>query len=104
MPTLRDVFTPLIAYTLLLTETPAERSRPFADIRREIEALLEAEQSVVKREEISQQDYDTARFAVVAWVDEMIMRCPELSAAWRGALLQAKFYGSTNAGEEFFER
>ena len=88
----------------MLTETPGERSRPFADIRREIEALLDAQQSVVKREEIAQPDYEDARFAVVAWVDEMIMRCPELSGTWRGALLQANLYRSANAGEEFFER
>ncbi|HJU11851.1 MAG TPA: DotU/TssL family secretion system protein [Candidatus Binataceae bacterium] len=104
MPTLREVFTPLIAYTLFLTEDAAERSRPFPDIRRDIDALLEAQQAMVKREEISEQDYDNARFAVIAWVDEMIMQCPELSGAWRGMLLQAKLYASANAGEEFFDR
>jgi type VI secretion system protein ImpK len=109
MFTLREVFTPLIAYTLFLTGTPAEYGRPFANIRGDLERLLEEQKTSVKRSDISPQDYENASFAVIAWVDEAITRCahesnPELLAEWRRAPLQAQLFKTANAGEEFFER
>jgi type IV/VI secretion system ImpK/VasF family protein len=109
MPALRDVFTPLIAYTLFLGGSPAERSRPFAEVRADIERLVEQQRVWVKRDEIAPQDYQEACFAVIAWVDEAIMRCthdsnPDLFAAWRRAPLQVELFATANAGEEFFER
>jgi type IV/VI secretion system ImpK/VasF family protein len=109
MPTLREVFTPLIAYTLFLTRTPAEYSRPSAEIRRDLDRLLEQQGAAVKRSDIAPQDYENASFAVIAWVDEAVTRRahesnPELFAEWRRAPLQVQLFNTANAGEEFFER
>jgi type VI secretion system protein ImpK len=109
MPTLREVFTPLIAYTLFLTRTPAEYGRPFAEIRRDFERLLDQQKTAAKRYDLPPEDYDNACFATIAWVDESVTRCahdsnPELSAEWRRAPLQVQLFNTANAGEEFFER
>jgi type IV/VI secretion system ImpK/VasF family protein len=109
MPSLREVSTPLIAYTLFLIGTPAEYGRPFAEIRRDFERLLEQQRAAVKRSDIAPQDYENACFAMIAWVDEAVTRCahdsnPELFAEWRRAPLQVGLFNTANAGEEFFER
>jgi type IV/VI secretion system ImpK/VasF family protein len=109
MPTLREVFTPLIAYTLFLTRTPAEYSRPFIEIRHDFDRLLEQQRAAVKRNDIAPQDYENGCFAIIAWVDEAVTRCghdfnPELLAEWRRAPLQTVLFNTANAGEEFFER
>jgi hypothetical protein len=73
MPTLREIFTPLIAYTLFLTGTPDEYKRPFAGIRSDFEHLLDQQKTAVSRNDIAPQEYETACFAIVAWVDEALM-------------------------------
>ncbi|MBV8454819.1 MAG: DotU/TssL family secretion system protein [Deltaproteobacteria bacterium] len=109
MATLREIFTPLVAYTLFLTGTPAEHGRPFAEIRQEFERLLEQQRAMVKRHDIAPQDYENACFAIIAWVDEAVTRCaresnPELFSEWRRAPLQVGLFNTANAGQEFFER
>jgi type VI secretion system protein ImpK len=109
MPTLREVFTPIIAYTLFLTSTPAEYGRPFTDIRSDLARLIDEQIASVKRSDIAAQDYENASFAVIAWVDEAVTRCahesnPELLAEWRRAPLQVQLFKTANAGEEFFAR
>jgi type IV/VI secretion system ImpK/VasF family protein len=109
MPTLREIFTPLIAYTLYLTGTPAEHGRPFAEIRQEFKRLVEQQKVIVKRNDIAPHDYESACFAIIAWVDEAVTRCaqrsnPELFNEWRKVPLQVELFSTANAGQEFFER
>ena len=109
MPNLREIFTPLIAYTLFFIGTPAEHGRPFAEIRREFERLLDQQRAMVKRGDIAPQEYESACFAIIAWVDEAVTRCahdsnPELFGEWRRAPLQVGLFNTANAGEEFFKR
>jgi type IV/VI secretion system ImpK/VasF family protein len=106
---LREVFTPLITYTLLFTRTPEEQLRPFAEVRATIEKLLAQHREAVKRSEIAPQDYENGCFAVVAWVDEMILSHSAepnraLHDEWRRSPLQVGLFNTANAGEEFFER
>jgi type IV/VI secretion system ImpK/VasF family protein len=108
-PSLREVFTPLLSYMLLFAHTPAEQQRPFADVRGTVERLLDQQRQAIKRNDIPQADYDSACFAVVAWLDECVLRCahdsnPALCDQWRRAPLQAQLFNTANAGEEFFER
>jgi type IV/VI secretion system ImpK/VasF family protein len=109
MATLREILTPLIAYTLFLTAAPAEYSRPFAEIRNDFKRLLAKQKAAVKRYDVGPQDYDDACFAIIAWLDEAVTRCshesnPELFAEWRRLPLQVELFNTANAGEEFFER
>src|SRR5438105_2857546 len=106
---LREVFTPLFAYVLLFTRTPAAQQRSYADLRNAITGLLEEQKTLVKRNDIAVQDYENARFAVVAWVDELVLRhvysiSQELAGQWKRAPLQVELYNTANAGEEFFDK
>ncbi|MGH7916315.1 MAG: DotU/TssL family secretion system protein [Candidatus Binataceae bacterium] len=108
-PSLREVFTPLISYMLLFERTPVEQQRPFTDVRATIERLLDQQRQAVKRNDLPQADYDNACFAVIAWIDESVLRHvhdsnPALYDEWRRSPLQVKLFNTANAGEEFFER
>jgi type VI secretion system protein ImpK len=105
---LREVFTPLFAYVLLLGRTPGQ-PRSFADLQRDIKRLLDDELLLVKRHDIPMPDYDLARFAAVAWVDELVLRCThdtarDISQQWKRSPMQVELYNTANAGEEFFEK
>jgi type IV/VI secretion system ImpK/VasF family protein len=109
MPTLREVFTPLIAYMLFFARSPSEQQRPFSDLRATIERLLDAQRAAVKRHDLLLQDYESASLAIVAWLDEMVMRCAHgsnhaLFGEWRRSSLQVELFNTANAGEEFFGR
>ncbi len=109
VPTFREILTPLFAYVLMFAQTPEEQQRPFAEVRERIGKLIADQRLAVKRHDLSAQDYDTACFAVAAWIDEMVMRYTAgsnraLFDEWRRSPLQAALFHTTNAGEEFFER
>lgn len=106
---LREVFTPLVARVLFFLRTPTPGPQAYAEVRKEINALLEAQRAEVKRYEVSQQEYDLARFAVIAWVDETMLQAtyaanPDFYQRWKRSPLQAELYNTANAGEEFFDR
>ena len=108
-PTLREVLTPLIAYVLLLERIPAEQQRSCAEVRGRIDKLIAEQRLAVKRHDISTQDYESACFATVAWIDEIILRATHesnrvLYDEWRRSPLQAALFGTANAGQEFFDR
>lgn len=105
---LREVFTPLFSYTLLFTRSPTAQQRPFSEIRTALNGLLEEQKVLVKRHDIAVPDYENARFAAVAWIDELILRYAyganrELVDQWKRSPLQVELYDTANAGEEFFE-
>lgn len=107
--TLREVLTPIIEYVLLFTCTREEQQRPFGEISAVLEKLLEQQRDAVKRNEIAPQNYEDGSFAIVAWIDEMILRHSvesnrELYDEWRRSPLQVALFNTANAGEEFFER
>jgi hypothetical protein len=53
----------------------------------------------------SSADYDLARFAVFAWIDETILSSNwEGKSRWLGEQLQRRFYNTADAGKLFFER
>ena len=71
---LREIFTPLVSYVLVFGRSANQRQRSFADLRNDIDRLLAEQAQRVKRHDVPAQDYDSARFAVVAWVDEQVLR------------------------------
>jgi type IV/VI secretion system ImpK/VasF family protein len=105
---LREIFTPLLVRVLLFAQTPPSAQGAFPTIRKEINALLEEQKALVKRHEIAPQDYENARFALIAWLDEIMLKAThsgnqEFYQQWKRAPLQAELYNTTNAGEEFFD-
>ncbi len=102
---LTDCFSELVAYVNYFLKGLDQKQPPFEQVKTDIHRLLEESKSKALAAGISEQDYDLARFAICAWIDEAI-----LSSKWKGKgqwqreQLQRLYYGTTDAGELFFEK
>lgn len=102
---LTDCFMELVAYVTHFLRTAPVRQPSYPEVRREIDLLLAAGESSVKREGFSRDDYDSARFAVCAWIDEAVLSSSwNEKSLWLREQLQRLHYNTTEAGEEFFTR
>lgn len=97
-----DIFVPPLAFTELFLSAPNMDEAPFR-------ARVEQELSKARLNAIdsgySEADINQALFAVVAWIDEVVM-CSTWSgaAAWRRQPLQKALFNTTTGGVEFFSR
>jgi len=100
---LRHLFTDLIAFALLFRETCGERPWAPAELRDRLTALIDAQERRARGAEVPWDSYVEARFAVLAWVDELILNSPWPGRGdWQHLML--KYYSTLNAGNQFFER
>jgi type VI secretion system protein ImpK len=100
---LRQLFTDLIAFTVLFRESCPERPWTPVDLRDRLTALIEAQERRARGGEVPWDAYVEARFAVLAWVDEVILNSPWPGRAdWQHLMLT--YYGTLNAGKQLFER
>ena len=100
-----ELFAHVFAYIQGLRRIGAQIQPPFQEVRKRVNALLEDSAAQAREAGADPRDFDDARFAVCAWVDETLMGSPwSAREEWRRNLLQSELYGVTNAGEEFFER
>lgn len=100
---LADAFAPCFA--LLLKLRSVEKFGDPARLRDRIRGLLEEARHAARENGISPEDIDRARFAVVAFVDETVLKSdwPQ-KEAWMARSLQFEMYERYDAGEEFFNR
>jgi type VI secretion system protein ImpK len=102
---LTDCFIDLIAYIAFFNKGAATRQPHFDQVKADILRLLTESQNRMGRGNFSQEDYDLARFAVVAWIDETILNSPwNEKDKWQREQLQRIYYQTTDAGEIFFDR
>lgn len=102
---LAAAFNKLFAYGLMLKRTCANTQPSYEEVRGKVLALLEESARVVPEKNIDPRDFDDARYAVCAWLDETLLNISWTHrTTWQRALLQLELYGSTRAGEEFFDR
>jgi len=100
---LSETFMDLVAYVAYFLKTAGHKQPPFDEARTRIMALLA--DGARNGADFPPGDYDQARFAVCAWIDEAIMNSAwNDRSAWQREPLQLKFYQTTNAGELFFDR
>jgi type VI secretion system protein ImpK len=108
MANARGLFADLFAYVLLFEQMSLQEDfQPvYEQVRRDITTLLEQQAAEAKRQGMSEQDFLTARFAVLAWADETILKHTAWKHhnQWNASPLQLEYYGTRNAGEELFER
>jgi len=98
-------FVDLLAYVFFLRWICARKQPKFDDVKARVDQMIEESARRMRTCGIDPRDYDDARFAVLAWVDETILNMPwSQREQWTRALLQVRYYNTTNAGEEFFER
>ena len=102
---LSDCFIELIAYVAYFLKSHALRQPAYDQVRAEVVRRMDLSRERLDERAFSAEEYDAARFAVCAWIDEAILSSewPE-KLRWQGEPLQRVYYGTTEAGELFFER
>ncbi len=102
---LTDCFMELVAYTAYFLKSVNQKQPPYDQVKADIQRILSQSDDCVKKDLFPQADYDLARFAICAWVDEAILNAPwQEKDQWKREQLQRLYYHTTDAGEEFFER
>lgn len=102
---LTDCFSELIAYVAYFLKSVDRKQPPYEQVKADIQRLLSTSQEPVKKDGLSHVDYDLARFAICAWIDEAILMSSwKERGTWQREQLQRLFYQTTDAGEGFFER
>lgn len=100
-----DCFIRLIAYVSLLARSDPAGQPDYETVKRDIRRLIEQSEACVGEGLVNRTDYDMARFAVFAWIDETIMGSHwEGKQKWQRELLQRQYYQTADAGEGFFDR
>ena len=98
-----EMFVDIIAYAVYFLKTSSKRQSPYDQVRAQILQLLAESQR--RSVDFLPEEYEQARFAICAWIDEAVMNSVwNERSAWQREPLQLKFYQTTNAGELFFER
>ena len=102
---LTDCFMELVAYVAYFLRTAATKQPPFDQVKVDIQRLMSESEDRFRQGSFSQEDYDLARFAICAWVDEAILSSLwNEKGRWQGEQLQRLYYQTADAGEIFFER
>lgn len=102
---LTDCFMEVIVYVVYFLRTVATKQSPFEQVKADVLRLLSRSEDCPKKGVFSHDDYDAARFAVCAWIDEVILNSPwNQKTQWQREHLQRLYYQTADAGEEFFER
>lgn len=101
-----DCFIDVLAYVKQLqNDIQAGQQPDYEKTRTEVEKLLADKALVYASLGYRREHYEKARFAVVAFIDELLMSSDWQEAQqWGGQLLQKSYYGTANAGQEFFEQ
>lgn len=100
-----DCYLDIFTYVVHFRKTCATSSPPFEEVSQKIKNLLNVGAKKAVSLQIDPRDYDMARFAVCAWIDETMMNVSWVhSSNWMHALLQTEHYATVNAGTEFFDR
>ena len=102
---LTDCFIDIIAYVAYFSRKVDVNQPSFEQIQAEVSRLFSVSQTYMSQGNFTPEDYDLARFAIVAWVDETVMNSAwSHRDRWKRDLLQRKYYKTADAGEIFFER
>jgi len=100
-----DCFIRLIAYVGLLVRSDPVSQPDYETVKRDLRRLIDQSETCVTEGTANRTDYDMARYAVFAWIDEAIMNSQwEGRRQWQRELLQRQYYQTADAGEGFFER
>jgi len=100
-----DCFIDIMTYTTDLLRTGGREQPAFEKVHDNYTTLFNLAEERLKQGNISAEEWEDARFAVCSWVDESILCSSwEGKTRWIHEQLQRMYYGTTNGGEEFFDR
>lgn len=63
----------LVAYVAYFLKTVAKKQPHFDQVKADIQRLISESEDRLRNGSFPQEDYDLARFAICAWVDEAIL-------------------------------
>ncbi len=91
--------------SMALFQRAPERERPSVPaLRSHLLGLLEAIAKDPRSQAIPHSDLEEARFALVAWMDEVVLRSDWSGRdAWEREPLQLQLFRTNRAGDEFYE-
>jgi len=102
-PTLADLCGDLLAFALQL-----KRSKDPGDaeaMRQKIDEQFRALETKARQADVPQEDVQQAKYAICAFIDEMILTSPwALKESWADKPLQLAYFNDFAAGEEFYNR
>lgn len=102
---LSDCFMDVMAYVTYMLKTVETRQPAYEEVKNDIRGLLSKSEGFADRGVVPRDEYDQARFALCAWIDEAILSSGwQQKNRWLNDQLQRLYYNTTDAGEEFFER
>ncbi|MBW1856775.1 MAG: type IVB secretion system protein IcmH/DotU [Deltaproteobacteria bacterium] len=100
-----DCFIELLAYVAYFLKTVKTRQPAFDQVRADIERLVSQADTCLQEKGMPKEENDQARFAIFAWIDEVILSSPwNEKEKWQGQQLQRTYFQTADAGEVFFER
>lgn len=100
-----DSFMELLAYVAYFQKTVAARQPAFEQVKADIDRLASKADADLQRKSILKEDGDHAKFAIFAWIDEVILSSAwNQKEQWQRQQLQRTHFQTTDAGELFFER
>lgn len=100
-----DCFVELVAYVAYFIKTVPSGQTTFDQVQTDVTHLIGKSQDNYHRSRLPQDDFDLARFAVFAWIDESILNSNwSEKSRWQSELLQRTYYQTSDAGEQFFDK
>ena len=102
---LTDIFMELLAYVTYFNKSVAVKQPSYDQVKADITRLVSDIEIRAGQAQITPDDFDLARFAVFAWVDETLLSCEwQDKDSWQKESLQRVNYQTADAGEVFFDR
>lgn len=100
-----DCFVELIAYVGFFLNNAQAEQTSFEQVKTDINHLITKSQDSFHGSGLPTEDFDLARFAVFAWIDEVILSSNwQEKSKWQGEQLQRIHYQTTDGGEIFFDK
>ncbi|MBU1169343.1 MAG: DotU family type IV/VI secretion system protein [Proteobacteria bacterium] len=102
---LSDCFVDLIAYVAYGMREPDTMPSSCDELARIFDRLIVSSEEKRVVGGYSLEDYDLARFAVLVWIDETIMKSSWTGKGnWQKKLLQKAYYKTSGGGVEFYKK
>ncbi len=102
---LRDCFAEVVAYVAYFLKNDTPDTLSFGQVQADVHRLLSESEKMMRDGGIVAGEYNEARFAICAWIDEALLGSTwQGRTEWQRESLQRRYFQTADAGEEFFER
>ena len=98
---LREIFSDLMAFIIFFESYCEQKPPELQEFKERLISLIAAQEERAKSAGVAIEAFREARFAVLSWVDEIVLNSKWLHRSqWQHLMLA--YYGTVNAGEQFF--